>query len=416
MEIYYIVRPLMQPLIGAFHGWFATRMVVVMLFRPHKTYYFPNGSKVPFTPGIFPSRKADLARNISKTVTENLLTPEDLKIRAGEFITEPNIFIAVDATIETMLAGLKTTDNLQRVANVISEGIPELVNNASTSFIESISQDKNKQLTKIVEYFVNEIFLNIKIKKETADKIIKYVFTNFISSQNIRTSLQEALTPERASNLQNLMREKTTGALKLVLTFVNLESIFNNLKDYLKNEPEKSEKLIDDIMIQLKIQEDLADRLTNLDFKKLSFEEVSSIKDNIRNSSYKYLNNNKESIEKSVSYIKESISKVLHEQVVNFNASDIKPETLLKIKKEISKFLFEYLKGDIGNIINEGIKALKPGELIETKINAYTSQNVEDLILGIMKKELKNLEFLGFVIGILLGMSALAIEYFLPYK
>lgn len=416
MELYYIVRPLMQPLIGAFHGWFATRMVVVMLFRPHKTYYFPNGKRIPFTPGIFPSRKADLARNISKTVTENLLTPEDIKIRAGAFITEENIFIAVDATVETMLAGLKTTDNLQRVANVISEGIPELVNNATTNFIESLSKDKNKQLTRIVEYFINEIFLNIKIKKETSEKIIKYIFSNFISSQNIRNSLQEALTPERATNLQNLMRERTTGALKLILTFVNLESIFNNLKDYLKNEPEKSEKLIEDIMIQLKIEEELSNRLTNLDFKKLSFEEISSIKNNLRNSLYDYLNNNKESIENSVSYIKESISKILHEQIINFNPSDINPERLFKIKKEITKFLYEYLKGDIGNIINEGIKALKPGELIESKITAYTSQDVEDLILGIMKKELKNLEFLGFVIGIVLGMSALAIEYFLPYK
>ena len=53
--------------------------------------------------------------------------------------------------------------------------------------------------------------------------------------------------------------------------------------------------------------------------------------------------------------------------------------------------------------------------MIEEKINAFSSQNVEDLILGIMKKELSNLEILGLFIGLFLGIIALGIEYFLPY-
>ena len=47
IDVYTVVRPFLQPIIGAFHGWFATRMVVVMLFRPHKVYYIW-GKQVPF--------------------------------------------------------------------------------------------------------------------------------------------------------------------------------------------------------------------------------------------------------------------------------------------------------------------------------------------------------------------------------
>ena len=54
--------------------------------------------------------------------------------------------------------------------------------------------------------------------------------------------------------------------------------------------------------------------------------------------------------------------------------------------------------------------------MIEEKIEAYSSQDVENLILGIMKRELKNLEVLGLLIGLILGISALAIEYFLPIR
>ena len=255
IELYTIIRPFFQPLIGSFHGWFATRMVVVMLFKPHRAYYFPiTGKRVPFTPGIFPGRKGELARNISKTVTETLLTPQDIKLRADKFITEQNMYVVVDATVDTMLDGFKYTDNIQKLANSLSQNIPDMINNATNSFLDRLTTDHNKQLSKLTDYLINDVFLNIKLSEETATSIINYVFESFISPANIRSSLQGALTPERAVNLQIVLRERTTGALKFILALVNLESIFNNFKEYLKNEPEKSEQLVADIIIQLKIK------------------------------------------------------------------------------------------------------------------------------------------------------------------
>lgn len=417
LELYHIVRPFFQPLIGAFHGWFATRMVVVMLFRPHNPHYFPiTGKRIPFTPGIFPSRKGDLARNISRTVTETLLTPQDIQSRADKFITEQSIFVVVNATVDTMLDGFKYTDNIQKLANSLSQNIPDMINNATNSFLDRLTTDQNKQLTKLTDYLINDVFLNIKISEETARSIIDYIFNSFISPNNIRISLQGALTPERAVNLQIVLRERTTGALKFILSLVNLESIFNNFKEYLKNEPEKSEQLISDIIAQLKIKDDLVNRIVSIDFKKLSFEDITSLKENLRKGIDSYLKNHRESIEHALSHVKTSIADVIHQQIVNFTPSQLKPELIDTIKSEITKFLYGYLKKDLTSLINRGITALKPKEMIESKIEAYSSQDVEDLILGIMKKELKNLEFLGLLIGLLLGMSALAIEYFLPIR
>ncbi|MBC7472804.1 MAG: DUF445 family protein, partial [Candidatus Sericytochromatia bacterium] len=234
MEFYHLIRPFFQPIIGAFHGWFATRMVVVMLFRPYNTHYFPITKKrIPFTPGIFPSRKKELARNISRTVTESLLTPQDIKSKVDNFITEKSLYSMVDVTIDTMLEGFKYTDNIQKLANSLSQNIPDIINNATNSFLDRLTSDDNKQLTKLTDYLINDVFLNIKISQETANSLINYIFTSFISPTNIRASLLGALTPERAVNLQIVLRDRTTGALKFILSLVNLESIFNNFKEYL---------------------------------------------------------------------------------------------------------------------------------------------------------------------------------------
>lgn len=417
IDLYLITRPLFQPIIGGFHGWLATYMVVKMLFRPHKAYYFPiTGKRIPFTPGIFPSRKKDLARNIGRTVTESLLTPADIKLKIEAFLTEERLYNIVSTTLDTIIEDFKYTDNIQKIANFLSSNIPDFINSSVNILINKLKDKDNQMITKLSEYIINDILLNLKINETLASKIVDYAMNNIISPSNIRNSLHDVLTPERASNMQILIRTKTTGALKFILSLINIEGIFNNLKQYLSNEPEKSEILIKDIIEQLKIRDDLIRRLTELDFKKLSFETISSLKENINNGIRSYINNNSDKLKNSLNNINESLSEIIHYQIVNFNSSDIKEETLINIKKEIAKFLHNYLKSDLAKIVNKGISALKPKEMIQEKIEAYSSQDVENLILGIMKKELKNLEILGLIIGLGLGIIAMFVEIFLPYK
>lgn len=415
IELYPIIRPFLQPVIGAFHGWFATRMVVVMLFKPHKVYYF-YGKKVPFTPGIFPRRKSALATNIGRTVTETLLTPVDIHNKIEKFINEDNINRIISITIDKFTPTLESAEFLDKIAEAINKFVPNVIDGTATSLIDKIINDKEGTLTKITEYLVEEVFLNIKISEADSSSIINYVFDSFISPVNIRTTLHTSLTPERAINLQSMMREKTTGALKFILSFANLEGIFNNLKDYLQNEPENAEKLIAEIISQLKVREDLVERLTKLDFKKLSVEDIQNIKNSLKNGISNYLKNNQDIASKVLENIKGSLAEIIKEKVHNFKISEASPELLNTIKTKIASFIHQYLEKELVVIVDKGVSKLKIREMIEGKINDYSAQNVEDLILGIMKRELKSLELLGLLIGLFLGIIALAIEYFLPYN
>lgn len=417
IDIYHILRPFVQPAIGAIHGWFATKMVVIMLFRPHNTYHFPiTGKQIPFTPGIFPSRKKDLARNISTTVTETLLTTEDIKIKADKFITEENIFLIVNVVIDTMLDGLKYTDKIQKISEQFRESIPEMISNGIDTLINRLMDNHNHQRTRLADYIIEEFLLNFKINHDEAHELVNYIFRNFFSADKIRVTLEDALSPEKAVNLQIVLRDKTTGTLKFILSIVNLEGIFNNFREYLRNEPEKSEALINDIILQLKVKEDLTEKVANLDFKKLSFEDISSLKITLSKTIENYLREHKYNIEQHLEHINKVIIEIVNQKIISFTPSQIKPEIIMMIKKEISKFLHNYLKSELTNLINNAIDAIKPKEMIASKIEAYSSRDIENLILSIMKKELKNLEFLGFIIGLLLGIMALGVEFFLPLR
>ncbi|MBR5488656.1 MAG: DUF445 family protein, partial [Firmicutes bacterium] len=65
------------PLIGSVIGYFTNYIAVKMLFKPLRPVYL-FGKKLPFTPGLIPKRKDDLAVAVGRAVSNSLLTKEDL--------------------------------------------------------------------------------------------------------------------------------------------------------------------------------------------------------------------------------------------------------------------------------------------------------------------------------------------------
>lgn len=74
MEILHYIS---GPLIGAVIGYFTNYIAVKMLFRPHREIKIGRFT-LPFTPGIIPKRKNDLASAVGKAVGSSLLTEEDM--------------------------------------------------------------------------------------------------------------------------------------------------------------------------------------------------------------------------------------------------------------------------------------------------------------------------------------------------
>lgn len=72
-----ILHYISGPLIGAVIGYCTNYIAVKMLFRPLKEIKIGRFT-LPFTPGIIPKRKNDLAAAVGKAVGNSLLTEEDM--------------------------------------------------------------------------------------------------------------------------------------------------------------------------------------------------------------------------------------------------------------------------------------------------------------------------------------------------
>lgn len=67
--------------VGALIGAVTNHFAIKMLFRPYKAVYI-FGKRVPFTPGLIPKRRDELARQMGQMVTGHLLTTEGIKKKA----------------------------------------------------------------------------------------------------------------------------------------------------------------------------------------------------------------------------------------------------------------------------------------------------------------------------------------------
>jgi uncharacterized membrane protein YheB (UPF0754 family) len=69
--------------VGAFIGGLTNSIAIRMLFRPFKTVYIGK-FKVPFTPGLIPKRRHQLAVQLGETVTNHLLTAEGVQAKIND--------------------------------------------------------------------------------------------------------------------------------------------------------------------------------------------------------------------------------------------------------------------------------------------------------------------------------------------
>jgi uncharacterized membrane protein YheB (UPF0754 family) len=110
MEIFLtILKYAAGPVIGAIIGYFTNWLAVKMLFHP----YYPvkiGKATLPFTPGIIPKRRGELAKAVGKAVGETLFTGDDLKVAlSGDDMRDK----VADAAVEMYkAAGNKSIDDL----------------------------------------------------------------------------------------------------------------------------------------------------------------------------------------------------------------------------------------------------------------------------------------------------------------
>ena len=116
--------------------------------------------------------------------------------------------------------------------------------------------------------------------------------------------------------------------------------------------------------------------------------------------------------EEVVRYIKARVKIIIHEKV-SFIPSGIK--NMIQdylgeiIESEVKQSIDELSK----NIINKANERIDIQKMVEDRINELDLYELEEIIIRIAKKELKHIEFLGLVLGFLIGIAQGLITMFI---
>ena len=82
----------------------------------------------------------------------------------------------------------------------------------------------------------------------------------------------------------------------------------------------------------------------------------------------------------------------------------IKNLIIVYIEENISKEIEPTLNEIIEDLIIKTTNTIKIGDIVEEKINKFDLIKLENLIINITKRELKQIEYLGGVIGFFIGI------------
>lgn len=289
-----ILKIISGPILGSIIGYGTNLLAIKMLFRPYREIKIV-GRCIPFTPGIIPKRKPEIAKAVGNVVGNELFTKEDI---------------------------LKSLMNEEVQNNLVQKILDKLYSNDKT---------------------ISENLITLTDEE-------KYKFTKNSLIEEITTKIQNAILN---INLGEIISKEAKIAVK--------EQVSNPLIKMFLND-----NMIDNFVGPIE----------------------NRVKDYIQTSGKEVIKNAVESETKNIENLRTP------ELLNKFNLDEEKLNNI--IKNMYNKFL------KLG--IDKLLENIDISTIVEEKINEMKIEDLEKLILKIMKKELNAIVNLGALLGFLIGL------------
>lgn len=166
--------------VGVRIGGVTNVIAIRMLFHPFKPYYIFK-MRIPFTPGLIPKRREEIATKIGQVIEEHLITESVILQK----LNEPNTREAINDLVIKQLSKLKSDDaTIRKFANQFEFDLDDLINNKLDKTI--INKLNNyyydKQATSINEILPADVITMVDEKLDQAGDLIRERARNYLSS------------------------------------------------------------------------------------------------------------------------------------------------------------------------------------------------------------------------------------------
>lgn len=356
-------------LIGAIIGGFTNSLAIKMLFRPYKAIYIGK-KRVPFTPGLIPKRREELATQLGRMVVNHLLTPESIrkKFQDKSFKNDMVNWAQIEAerlveserTLRDYLSSIGVVDLDKKIVDKLDKFLDRKLN--------ALFHDLNDNTLAGVlpEHMIHAADQQIpKLSNYILKKGVEY-FSSVDGKRKLGKMIDDFLV--------------NRGMLgNMIQMFLGNESLID------KVQPEIIKFLKHDGTDQL-IQE-----LVQREWEKLKTLKLKEVL-------------NKLDQDKTVSFIKERICEQISiseymDTSVNKLVQSFKPSILQKWIPKLVDVTGEFIANRIEDMMNR----LHLAEIVKHQVESFSVERLEEMVLSISRREFKMITYLGALLGGLIG-------------
>lgn len=367
-----VITILFMVVIGSLIGGVTNHLAIKMLFRPHNPVYIW-GKRLPFTPGLIPRRRDELAKQLGKTVVKYLLTPDTFRAKffnatmrekVLEWLgqqTKEKIFTE-EKTLQQWLdqAGLSHAPEMieKKLDDLIVQQVGQVQNVLATQTVEQLlpaswKERAESKIPEISRYILNkgdQYFDTVE-----GEQAIKGLIDGFLSSKGTFGGMIQMFIGDGSSLVPMLQRE--------VKKFLSSDSTFHVLNNLLQKEWDK-----------LQVQT-VPQLLGDLDFTSTT----------------------------------ERIQKYASEQLAIRDRLDLPlvhylPDGAKWLQDNVYPKLVETTFTQVENKLEDILSRMDLENVVREQVDKFPVETLEDLVLGISKREFKMITVLGFLLGGIIGV------------
>lgn len=359
---------LFMVVVGAVIGGITNVIAIRMLFHPFKPYYIFK-MRVPFTPGLIPKRREEIASKIGQVIEEHLITETVINNK----LNESNTRASINELVKEQVSKLKSDDaTIRRFASHFDIDIDKLVNERLDSTIA----------TKLNEYYASH--------RDVA--------------------INEILPAEAVAMIDNKIDDVGDLLCERARVYLESDKGARDIYDMLETFFTEKGKIVG-LLQMFMTKESIADRIQHELIRLTRHPKAKSIIDKVIHKEYETLK--KQPLgqvvkEEQFSKISDSTSQL----ITNYLNLNQKVDTPLN---RLAPNFIDYLENEVVNkitdlIINQAsthlstiMEKINLRKLVEDQINTFDLDYIERLIIEIANKELKLIMSLGFILGGIIG-------------
>lgn len=369
MSIVYTI--LFMVIIGAVIGGFTNHLAIKMLFRPYNPVYIGKW-RVPFTPGIIPKRRDELANQLGEMVVKHLLTPESIQKKFLNESFQQEMTKVVQKELEKFLTSEESLEQLlERIGYTDSQ---VKLKEELDAFLEK----KYDQLMDKYRARPLKTVLSDEILEKIDSKIPQISGYILVKGRDYFASVEGELRIDRMVN--DFVKERSGmlgNMLQMFLGNVNLtERIQKEIIKFLNSEGTK----------------DLVTTLLRKEWDKVLDWQAEKVEEQF----------GKEQLVKTVKQYLHKIIRV--EQVLSTPISSLTEIYKERIIENVAPTAVQMFGGWLSNRIEDLMKRLHLADVVREQVESFSVQRIEEMVLMITSRELKMITYLGALLGGLIGL------------